>query len=81
MMTRPPHPSEQFRSIGLIYQLVGELVAPIVLGLVIDLFAKTGPWGTILGALVGVGLGAWRIGRMASRIGTSSRTRPPDQTE
>jgi F0F1-type ATP synthase assembly protein I len=72
-----PHPSEQFRSLGLMYQLVGEFVAPIAVGLVVDWLAKTGPWGTIVGALLGMAVGGWHLLRIASRIGNQP-PKPPD---
>lgn len=68
-MEQPPHPSEQFRALGRIYQLVGEFVTPIVIGLLVDWLAKTAPWGIIVGVLVGMGVGGMRLYQMASRIG------------
>ena len=75
-MADSPHPSEQFRSLGLIYQLVGEFVAPIAVGLVVDWLAKTGPWGTIIGALLGMTVGGWHLLRMSSRIGNQPPKKP-----
>ena len=68
-MPGPPHPAEQFRSLGVIYQLVGEFVAPIVVGLVVDWLAGTGPWGTIVGALLGMAVAGWHVVRLSQRIG------------
>lgn len=68
-MNPQPHPSEQFRALGRIYQMVGEFVAPIVGGLVVDLLAKTAPWGIIIGVLVGMTIGGFRLARLASQTG------------
>jgi hypothetical protein len=44
-----PHPSEQFRSLGKIYQLVSEFLAPIIVGLVVDWLAAAGQsWWQVL---------------------------------
>ncbi len=76
-MARPPHPAEQFRALGRIYQLVGEFVAPIVLGLLVDWLAKTAPWGTMIGAVVGLLIGGLRVTQLASQIGAPPKN-PPD---
>jgi F0F1-type ATP synthase assembly protein I len=68
-MPGSPHPSEQFRSLGLIYQLVGEFVAPIVVGLVVDWLAGTGPFGTVIGVLVGGAVAGWHVLRVSAKIG------------
>ena len=62
---------------GRIYQLVGEFVTPIVVGLVVDLLAKTGPWGILAGVLLGMTIGGIRLFRMASQIGTPPPPAPP----
>lgn len=69
-MPNSPHPSEQFRSIGVIYQLVGEFVTPVLVGLAIDWLAKTGPFGTIGGVLLGAAVAGWHVVRLSQRIGT-----------
>ena len=76
-MDRPPPPAEQFRSLGLIYQLVSEFLAPIVLGLLVDWLAETAPWATIIGVLIGVLIGGTRIYRIAGRIGNTNPPSPP----
>lgn len=76
-MPPQPHPSEQFRALGRIYQLVGEFVAPIVAGLLVDLFANTGPWGTLVGAVVGLAVGGFRVAQLAARIGAPPPKQPP----
>lgn len=68
-MPGSPHPSEQFRSLGVIYQLVGEFVAPIAVGLAVDWLAKTGPWGTMIGAVLGLAVAGWHVVRLSQRIG------------
>ena len=76
-MARSPHPAEQFRSLGRIYQLVGEFVAPIVVGLVVDWLAKTAPWGTAIGVLIGLVIGGMRVAQLAAQIGAPPKN-PPD---
>jgi F0F1-type ATP synthase assembly protein I len=68
-MPDSPHPAEQFRSLGVIYQLVGEFLAPILVGLAVDWLAKTGPWGTVCGVLIGAGVAGWHVVRLSQRIG------------
>lgn len=68
-MSEPPHPAEQFKSLGRIYQLVSEFVAPIVLGLLFDWQVRTAPWGTIVGVLVGVLIGGLRVAQLARQLG------------
>jgi hypothetical protein len=68
---KPSPPAEQFRSLGLVYQLVSEFLAPIILGLVIDWQAGTAPWFTVIGVLLGMLIGGFRIYRIAGRIGKS----------
>ena len=70
-MERPPPANPPFRSLGLIYQLVGEFVAPIVVGLAVDLLAKTGPWGTLVGAVLGCLVGGFRVTRLAAKLGNT----------
>ncbi len=43
-----------YRSLALISTAVAEMVVPILLGVWLDHRAGTGPWGLILGALLGV---------------------------
>jgi ATP synthase protein I len=79
-MARQPHPSEQFRSVARIYQLTGEFVAPIVVGLLVDYFAKTAPWGIVVGVLCGMLIGGVRVAQLAAKIGPPPKT-PPDSNE
>jgi ATP synthase protein I len=48
-----PDPAEFGRLVGMA-QVGLEMVGVIVLGLVIDHYAGTGPWGLILGAVLGL---------------------------
>lgn len=66
---KSPPPAEQFRSLGLIYQLVSEFLAPIVIGLFVDWLAGSAPWFTIVGVLLGVFIGGIRVYRIAGKIG------------
>jgi F0F1-type ATP synthase assembly protein I len=80
-MEPSPHPAEQFRSLGRIYQLVGEFVTPIVVGLGVDLFAGTAPWGILVGVLFGMTIGGIRVYRLASKIGNPPPNPPPGPRE
>ena len=71
-----PHPSEQFRSLGRIYQLVGEFVAPVVVGLLVDWLAHTAPWGTLVGVLLGMLVGGFRLYRLSTQIGNPPQPPP-----
>ncbi len=75
-MARQSHPAEQFRALGRIYQLVGEFVAPIVVGLLVDVFAKTAPWGTVIGVLLGLLVGGRRVMQLAAKIGPPPKEPP-----
>jgi F0F1-type ATP synthase assembly protein I len=68
-----PPPSEQFRSLGRIYQLVSEFVAPIGLGLVVDWQFGTRPWGTLVGTLVGLLLGGFGVARIIRQMDAADR--------
>ena len=48
----------------MVYVLVSEFVAPIVLGLVVDLQAGTSPWGLLVGVLFGLLVGGLGVARM-----------------
>lgn len=74
-MPESPHPAEQFKSLGRIYQLVSEFVAPIVLGLLFDWQLKTAPWGTIVGVLLGMAVGGFGVARLVRQMATPAADR------
>lgn len=53
-----------YRILGL---LLGGVFVGLGLGAAIDAVAKTGPWGMIIGVLVGFGVSIWMAVRSASR--------------
>ena len=59
---------QEFRSIGLIYTLVSEFVAPIVLGLIVDWQAGTSPWGLLVGVIFGLTLGGMGVKRLIRQL-------------
>ena len=54
------------------YRLLGLLLGGVFVGLgfgwAVDLIAKTGPWGMIIGVLVGFGVSVWMSVRSAQRM-------------
>jgi len=76
-MTPQSNQTEQFRAAARIYQLTGEFVAPIVLGLIVDLLAKTMPWGTAIGVVLALLIGGLRVAQLAAKIGPPPKA-PPD---
>lgn len=56
------------RSVARVYQLISELVAPIVLGLLVDWQFATSPWGLLIGTLVGLLMGGWGVSRLIRQL-------------
>lgn len=56
----------------LLGQMIGGVLGGIGLGWLVDHFAHTGPWGLVLGLLIGAGLSIVSTVRTASRL--SART-------
>lgn len=54
------------------YRLLGLLLGGVFIGLgigwAIDLVAKTGPWGIVIGVLVGFGVSVWMAVRSARQM-------------
>ena len=67
MATTPQSP-EEFRSVGMVYVLVSEFVAPIVLGLVVDWQVGTSPWGLLVGVLFGLLVGGFGVARIVRQL-------------
>jgi len=53
----------------LLGQMLGGVLGGIGLGWLVDHFAHTGPWGLVLGLLIGAGLSIYSTVRTASRMG------------
>ncbi len=76
MSAGPPDPREigkyfAFAQVGL------EMVAPIVLGMVVDSYCNTAPWGVAVGAVLGLVGGLWHLVTLANRFNKSDSSRPP----
>lgn len=71
--TAPPKPRDYgsqaagygYRILGL---LLGGVFVGIAFGAIVDAVAKTGPWGMIIGVLLGFGVSIWMAVRSASRM-------------
>jgi len=75
MSAGPPDPREfgkyfAFAQVGL------EMVAPIVLGMVIDNYFDTGPWGVTFGTILGLIGGVWHLVVLANRFDKSDSSGP-----
>jgi F0F1-type ATP synthase assembly protein I len=71
-MDHPPrHPADAFRSAARIYVLVSEFVAPILLGLLMDWGFGTAPWATVIGVLLGLTVGGFRVVQLARKLAES----------
>lgn len=57
---------------GAAYRLIGELIGGVLgglgLGWLVDRLAGTGPWGAIVGVLLGAGAAVFTIARSAGRM-------------
>jgi F0F1-type ATP synthase assembly protein I len=73
MTQPPPRPAEQFRSFAYVYVMVSEFVVPIVLGLLVDWGFSTGPWGAVVGVLLGMTLGTMRVLQYSRKLAESDR--------
>lgn len=65
-------PVTESHAVGQAYKLLGELIGGVVVGLALgaafDWFAKTAPWGMIVGILSGFALSIWMAKRTADRL-------------
>ncbi len=68
--------------------LLGGVFVGLVLGLLVDRFANTSPWGTIVGVLLGFGVSLWMGWRTSQRLmaeakatGVEPETVPFDEDE
>jgi F0F1-type ATP synthase assembly protein I len=75
MKSSPHGPTEHFRSLALVYQLVSEFVVPILIGILVDWQYRTTPWGIVVVTLVALLIGGWRVARIARQMGEQDR--PP----
>jgi len=67
---------------GAAYRLVAELVGGVLTGLgfgwLFDRFLHTGPFGLIIGTLLGAGIGVVLVVRSASGMSDAQKTKAPD---
>lgn len=68
-----PQSGDEIRSVGMIYVLVSEFVAPIVLGLIVDWQAGTRPWGLVVGVAVGLLFGAFGVKRLIRQLDAAEK--------
>jgi F0F1-type ATP synthase assembly protein I len=71
-MPDEPNPAAEFRYAAVVYQIVTEMVTPVILGWFIDWAAGTMPGFIIAGVFLGLGLGVVRVLRL-----TKPRDGPP----
>ena len=80
-MAGQPRSGSEFRAYALFSQVAVEMVAPMLIGLAIDTWLLgTLPWLTILGVVLGFGIGMTRLVLFANREDNehgSPPTNPP----
>lgn len=72
--TPPGAGAEAGAGYRLLGQMLGGVLGGIGLGWLVDHFARTSPWGLVLGLLIGAGLSIYSTVRTASRIGARTET-------
>jgi F0F1-type ATP synthase assembly protein I len=58
-------------------QVGSEMVAPIVIGLLVDYRLGSGPWLTVVGAFLGFAFGMWHMLTILKRTQEPPQTHPP----
>jgi F0F1-type ATP synthase assembly protein I len=80
-MPGQPRSGSEFRAYALLSQVAMEMVVPMLIGLAVDTWLfGTLPWLTILGVVLGFGIGMMRLVLFASREDNqhgSPPTNPP----
>lgn len=66
MTDKPPTAREMGYYLSLA-QIGMEMVAPVVLGVLLDVYVHTVPWGIIVGAFLGFGLGLIHLITLVNR--------------
>lgn len=56
-----------------------EFVSPLVIGVVLDHYLAWGPWGVIIGAVLGLAVGMWHLVRLLNR--QTDMTKPPQSQQ
>jgi F0F1-type ATP synthase assembly protein I len=74
MSAEPPNSKEIGKYFALA-QVGLEMVAPIVLGMVIDNYCDSAPWGVAGGAILGLVGGLWHLVVLAKRFDESESSR------
>lgn len=77
-MTMPsdPPPPAPFRRAVVMTQVGMDLLAPTIVGLVVDWQSGTAPWGTIIGLLVGLALCLYHLAWIAKRLKNPDQNGP-----
>ena len=61
------------------YRLIGELIGGVLgglgLGWIVDRLAGTGPWGSLIGLLVGAGIAVFTVARSAGRMSKAAEAK------
>ena len=71
-MTAGPPDSREFGKYFAFAQVGLEMVAPIVVGVLIDNYFDSAPWGVAVGAVLGLAGGLWHLVVLAKRFDESN---------
>jgi ATP synthase protein I len=76
---KPPSGMGAGGEAGIGYRLLGQMLGGVLggvgFGWLVDHFARTGPWGLVLGLLIGSGLSIYATVRTASRAGSQAASK------
>lgn len=53
-----------------------EIVIPVLIGWWVDAYLNSGPWGALVGGVIGFGGGIWHMVRI-SKLDEAARNKPP----
>jgi F0F1-type ATP synthase assembly protein I len=75
-MSAGPPDSREFGKYFAFAQVGLEMVAPIVVGVVVDNYFDCAPFGVAVGAVLGLVVGLWHLVVLARRFDESDASRP-----